>query len=159
MGWHMWGDSWFEEHGDDLYTAIRWIMNKWKKWGRIGSHGKEKWGSFRAHPYPYVGYSPLFELFYPGYVSYYRMQQWIFSSQIIWLDKYVLRYVFRWLGLSKLICRYQRYVFNAVIQTAVKKWPEIEDELLSDLELYEWLSPGIWGKLDAKIKYKYWREL
>lgn len=43
---HMWGDTWFEKNGNDLDVAINYIMSTWTTYGRIGTHGKEKYGCY-----------------------------------------------------------------------------------------------------------------
>lgn len=42
---HYWGDEWFKEHGNELYTAIDEIEHEMRKY-RIGINGKEKWGCY-----------------------------------------------------------------------------------------------------------------
>jgi hypothetical protein len=49
-----------------LNDAIWYIMDTWRIYGRIGSHGKEKWSQFRDYPYFWDG--GVWSLFYPGYV-------------------------------------------------------------------------------------------
>lgn len=43
---HYWGDDWFKEHGDNLYSAINAVEKRIRKWARMGVCGKEKWGCF-----------------------------------------------------------------------------------------------------------------
>jgi hypothetical protein len=148
---HHWGDEWFEKYGDDLYTAIEFCRTNWKRYARLGCHGKEKYGTFRHHLYPFYGQWPIHELVKPAYVSY-RWPRWLMFIEHTYLSKLV-----KYTGIRWLIIRWQRYVFNAVLQTAVKRWPHIEDELLADVDDYSWITPGIWGPLDGKkIKSRYW---
>ena len=43
---HYWGDSWFQEHGENLYAAISYIEKNLRKY-HIGVYGKEKYGCYR----------------------------------------------------------------------------------------------------------------
>lgn len=158
---HIWGDAWFEKNGKDLDKAIIYCMTTWKKYGRIGSHGKEKYGTFRDHPYFFTGYNPLHDIFYPGHVAY--RWKWIFGETI---GKYIVELDFklgdiiRFLKLHKLVQLYQGLVYNYAIQQACKKYPEIIDEIVADLEGYELVKPGIFGKIDGiEIHNKYWKTL
>ena len=146
---HYWGDSWFQKHGNDHGKAIRYIMNTWRRYGRIGSHGKEKYGTFRDHAYFYRGWWAIHELVKPGYVSH----RWPKFYKIdLFLGKIV-----RFLRLYKPIQWWQFQVYNYAIQRACKKYPEIIDELVADLDYCELVKPGIFGKIDGKtIHDKYW---
>lgn len=43
---HEWGDQWFKEHGDHLYSAIDALEERIRKWALMPVCGKEKWGCF-----------------------------------------------------------------------------------------------------------------
>lgn len=155
MPHHIWGDSWFEKYGNDLDKAISFCITNWERWGRIGSHGKEKYGNFRHHIYLFYGELPLWELCYPGYVSY---RNW--PKPLLYLDRYLFKYVFRYLGLGRLIRWYQSQVYNIVIQIACRRWPDIIDELVADSDMAGAIRPGLFGKVDGKaIHDKYWTKL
>ena len=147
---HMWGDEWFEQHGDKLGKAINYCMGFWRRWGRIGSHGKEKYGTFRDHPYFWDG--GIHTLIYPGYV-------WIrYSFLYFKVDRYLTQPFTKYTGLHKLGLWYQSQVYNYAIQKVCKKYPEIVDEIVSSLDGYEYVKPGIFGKIDGrKIHKKYWK--
>lgn len=150
---HYWGDEWFQKNGNEFSKAIDWCMDNWERWGRIGSHGKEKYGTFRHHPYFYTGWWPIHELLRPGYVAY-RGPRWLCR-----LETEIIQPLVKYSGLVWVIRKYQHYVYNAVVQRALKKWPKFFDELIEDSE-FELLKPGIWGPIDgAKIKSKYWVEI
>lgn len=147
---HYWGDEWFKENGEEFSKAIHWCMDNWKRWGRIGSHGKEKFGTFRHHPCFYSGWWPIHELFKPGYVAYW-WPKWFYKIEINILQPIVKYSLFPWI-----MRKWQHYVYNAVVQRALKKWPQFFDELIEDSE-FELLKPGIWGPVDGpKIKGEYW---
>jgi hypothetical protein len=145
---HQWGDTWFEEHGDKLDIAISYIMRTWKTYGRIGTHGKEKYGTFRDHPYFWDG--GLHSLLYPGYV-------WIKWPLLYNFDWHVTKPFTKYTGLHKLGLWYQKQVYNFAIQRMCKIYPEITDELVSSLDGIEFVKPGIFGNVCGKtIHDKYW---
>ena len=146
---HEWGDEWFEKNGDDLYKAINYCIKTWRRYGRIGSFGKEKWGAFRDHIYFWDG--TFTGLVFPGYVR-------IMWSKFYWnIDEPILKPIFRFLLVTKLFHWYQKQVYNFAIQKMCKKCPDIVDELVSDLEGYKMVKPGIFGKIDGTETHnKYW---
>lgn len=149
---HYWGDEWFKKNGNDLYESIDYCIRFWRKYGRIGSHGKEKYGTFRDHPYFWN--CSLTGLIYPGYVR--IMWPWFYWN----VDNKILTPVFKFIKLHKVIWWYQGVVYNYAIQKMCKKYPNIIDELVSDLEGYKNVKPGIFGKIDGEeIHKKYWRVL
>lgn len=157
---HYWGDKWFQKNGKDLDEAISYCMKTWRTWGRIGTHGKEKYGTFRDHAYFFSCRNPLHDLFYPGHVAFRwnRTFNEKISGYIVKLD-FLLGDIIRFLRLYKLIHWYQAQVYNYAIQQACKKYPNIVDELVSDLDGYELVKPGIFGKIDGvKIHKKYWKD-
>jgi hypothetical protein len=145
---HEWGDKWFEKNGESLYEAISYCMRFWKRWGRIGSHGKEKWGTFRDHTYFWNG--GIHGLLYPGYVR-------IVFPTLYRFDLYCTMPFMRFTRITKLVWWWQSQVYNYAIQKMCKKYPNIIDELVSDLEGYKMIKPGIFGKVDGvTIHNKYW---
>jgi hypothetical protein len=153
MPYHEWEDDWFEKNGDDLNRAINYCCTTWRKYGRIGNHGKEKYGTFRDQLYPYTAEWPIHELVKPGHV-YYRWTKWMMKVEIK-LGKAV-----RLLRLHRPIQLYQRTVYNYAVQQACKKYPNIIDELVSDLDGYIWVKPGIFGPINGiEIHNKYWKRI
>lgn len=152
MPHHRWGDDWFEKNGDDLYNAISYCMDFWKRWGRIGSHGKEKYGSFRDHPDFWDG--GIHSLLYPGYV-------WVkFPFLYFKIDWYIIKPFTKYTGIHKLGLWYQSQVYNYAIQKMCKKYPNIIDELVAGLDGYEMVKPGIFGSINGvSIHGKYWTEV
>jgi hypothetical protein len=147
---HHWGDAWFEANGNDLYSAISFIMKTWKRYGRIGSRGKEKWGNFQDYPTFWDG--GIHELIYPGYV--YIQRPFIYFK----LDRYIIKPFTKYTGLHRLGLWYQFQVYNYVIQRACKKYPNLVDELVSDLDCYELVKPGIFGNVcGMTIHSKHWK--
>lgn len=149
---HEWGDDWFTKYGDQLNKAISYIMKTWKRYGRIGSHGKEKYGTFRDYPYFWDG--GIWSLFYPGYVWIKPGWRFIYYK----VDRYVTRPFTKYSGLHRLGLWYQGQVYNYAVQKMCKKYPEITDELVADLELYHLVRPGLFGPIcGTTIHKKYWK--
>lgn len=82
MSSHEWGDKDFDWNA--LGESITYCMRFWKKWGRIGSHGKEKYGTFRHHVYFWD--CTIWGLFWPGWV-------WIGNGFWYYLYFYFDRYI------------------------------------------------------------------
>jgi hypothetical protein len=127
-------------------------MDTWRVYGRIGSHGKEKYGTFRDHPYFWDG--GLHHLIWPGYV--YIQNRFIAYK----LDRYVIQPITKYTGLHKLGLLWQATVYNYAIQKMCKKYPEIVDELVSHLDGYQMVKLGIFGKIcGTTIHNRTWTRL
>ena len=142
---HCWGDEWFEKHGPDLWKAINYCINFWRRWGRIGSHGKEKYGTFRHHAQLWDG--GLHTLIWPGYVR-------IVNGFIYWyLDQYLVKPFTKYTGLHRLGLQWQRFIYNYAIQKMCKQYPDIVDELVMDADWPEYIKGAVDGKT---IHDRYW---
>jgi hypothetical protein len=147
MPYHEWGDDW--EHWQDLNDAIYECMVYWKKWGRIGSWGKEKWGCFRHEVGFYEGDWGIHELVKPGHAFY----RW--PKKLIKYDRFIGSCINR-IGIGYLIRKWQHYIYNRGIQRVCAKYPHIVDELVSDSSYPELIK----GKVDGlAIHNKYWTQL
>jgi len=61
------------------------------------------------------------------------------------------------IGLIKLVHKFQAFGYNKTFQIACKKWPNIIDELISDIDGYKMIKPCKWGNIDGQIIHdKYW---
>lgn len=146
---HQWNDAWFEKHGDKLDESISYIIRTWKRYGRIGSHGKEKYGTFRDHPYFWN--CSVHNLIWPGYVR-------IMNKTLYKLDRILFQPLFYYTGIGYLFYRWQCLVYNYAVQKMCKKYPEITDEIVADLDGYELVKPGIFGPVcGTTIHKKYWK--
>jgi len=151
---HDWGDDWFEKHGNDLNHAIRYCTEFWRRWGRIGSHGKEKYGTFRDHPFFWDG--GITNLFWPGYV--YIQRGWHFIN--FKLDRYIIKPFTKHTRLLNIGRWWQRQVYNYAVQKMCKAHPDIIDEIVADLEAYRMVRPGIFGPIDGTVIHnKHWTKL
>lgn len=155
MPFHYWGDDWFKENGCDLDEAIHYCCKIWRKYGRIGTSGKEKFGTFRDQITLWDG--GLWFLFFPGY-HWIKPGFWHFVY--FYVDRFFMRLFTKYTGLHFLGLKYQAFVYNYAVQRVCKKYPKIIDEIVSDLDGYEMVKPGIFGKIDGKkIHDKYWRRI
>ena len=58
----------------------------------------------------------------------------------------------------KRYCNKRKEAYNKVFQLACKKWPHLVDELISDIDGWEWVKPCRWGDTDGtEIHRKYWK--
>lgn len=150
---HIWGDEFFKQHGNKLDESISYIMKTWKRYGRIGTHGKEKYGKFRDHTYFWDG--GIWSLAYPGYV-WIKPGFWHFIHFKV--DWYIVQPFTKHSGLLRLGHWYQGQVYNYAVQKMCKKYPEITDELVADLDGYEMVRPGVFGPVcGTTIHKKYWK--
>ena len=153
MPYHDWSDRSFDWKA--LHESIKYCMKTWLKYGRIGSHGKEKYGTFRDHTYFWDG--GLWSLIRPGYVS---IGGPVLCFIYFKLDRYITKPFTKITGLRKLGYWYQSQVYNYAVQKMCKKYPHITDELVADLGRYELIKPGIFGKIDGEVIHnKYWKRI
>lgn len=60
----------------------------------------------------------------------------------------------------KRYCQRRKDAYNKVFQLACKKWPNVVDELIADVDGWKWIKPCKWGDADGEaIHYKYWKTL
>lgn len=150
MVYHDWSEKDFD--WKSLHNAINYCIKFWRVYGRIGSHGKEKYGTFRDHVYFWDG--GIWSLIRPGYCS---IGGPVLSFIYFKLDKYITKPFTRYTGLRKLGFLYQRFIYNYAIQKVCKRYPHIVDEIVSDLDNYNMIKPGIFGNICGKtIHEKYW---
>jgi hypothetical protein len=147
---HHWGDDWFKKHGMELNNAMRACEDVFRIF-RIGTHGKEKWGCYRDHVYFWDG--GIHTLIWPGYVR-------IVSSFLYWkVDELFLKKLTYYTGILYVGQKIQFAAYNYAFQRACKKYPNVIDELVSEIDYPELVKPGFFGKVDGRaIQKKYWSE-
>lgn len=60
----------------------------------------------------------------------------------------------------KRYCQRRKDAYNKVFQLACKKWPNVVDELIVDVDGWEWIKPCKWGDVDGRaIHDKYWKKI
>jgi len=162
---HYWGDEWFKKNGNDLYTAIAFIEKRLRKHGMF-VYGKEKWGCYRDD-FIHLWDGSIGDIVIGHRLSYYTWYEKLFhhiDTHLIPYKKTKLGWLYaglsdfnRVIGLVKLVQKWQAYQYNKTFQLACKKWPNITDELISDLDGYAMIKPCKWGDVDGeKIHNKYW---
>ena len=63
-------------------------------------------------------------------------------------------------GFYKRYCQRRKEAYNKVFQLACKKWPNVVDELIVDIDGWEWIKPCKWGDVDGEaIHDKYWKKI
>lgn len=63
-------------------------------------------------------------------------------------------------GILKRVQDWQVDKYNMVFQEACKKWPNIIDELIADIDGYKMIKPGKYGLIDGEeIHKKYWIDM
>lgn len=151
MTHHIWGDAW--ENWEDLYEAIQFIENYWKKYGRICVVGcKEKYGTFRDHSSFWDG--TLYGLYMRGWY-YYRWPKFCYK-----IDHKIIKRITHYTGILKLSHKWQAYIYNRGIHLALIRWPKVKDEILQDIQRYDLIKPGPGIDVGGKeLKERYWISL
>lgn len=145
---HKWGDD-FDWEG--LGDAIRIASTFMRRWGRIGVHSKEKYGTARLSTYFYCG--GLHSLIYPGYVSSQWRGKWRGLGDKLWsLDCLVLSKFTNKIGLVKLIQWWQVKVYNWGYQKALKKYPELAVEIVCAADQPHMIAE--WHQIMAPLWFK-----
>jgi hypothetical protein len=142
MTHHDWSDETFD--WKSLYAAED-LIRKVCKFGNIGLHIKEKYGTLRCTPYFFDG--SLHSLLYPAYV-YSQFPQWLWRFDIYYITPFL-----QWLRLPKLTFWLQIPFYTLAFYIAMKKYPHIKDEICSDIDGYEFVIGG------KEIHKKYWRTI
>ena len=123
--------SWYDEEDDfdfgRLNEAGFFIHKYCIKRARLYIHWKEKYGTLR---YEYInsclfGFWPIHHIFKPACLRY-QWTKWVMNIDI------VLGRLLEFIGVAPLVRRYQLYIFRKALFAAVKKYPDMEDEILSD---------------------------
>ena len=142
MTFHYWGDDW--TGWKDLHIAIDYIQTELYKARICVCNCKEKYGSFRDYSEFWDG--RLLGLIHPGYYGRLMYKhEWFY-----YIDKYICEPFFKYTGIKWLVLKYQHHVYNRTILNAITKWPNVKDELLSDLMHYDLI------KWDHNLESKYW---
>jgi hypothetical protein len=100
---HIWGDDWFEAHGDELYDAMQFIQEDLYKYSRCRLICKEKYGTIR---YEWL-LPPYGALFYRNKVHRWWLNSWLY---------------YKWTAYGYKCLR--RAVYKAIL-----KWPHLYHEI------------------------------
>jgi hypothetical protein len=118
MPYHDWSEQDFD--WKSLYSAIDEITDFMKRYGRIGVHSKEKYGTARWSLYFFTGH--FHDLTHPGHV-YSRYPQWLWVFDVRYRPLRFLQFPIQW---------YQSLITKIAFVKACKKYPHIIKEILSD---------------------------
>ncbi len=167
---HYWGDEWFQQYGDQLYEAIELLGRRMRKWAKVGVCKKEKWGAMRTDFLTFWD-GGLSQIFF-GYGCWWG-GSWI-EKFVHFIDHSLIPYKktkYGWLrvgladfngliGLRKLVNKWQVRMINKAFQVTCREYPDIIDELVSDVDCYNCIKPCKWGDVDGEaIHRKYWKSL
>jgi len=126
--YHEWGSEF--KYFEDVENVASEIGDYCCKWGRIPvRQTKEKYGTVRV--YSGWGIENLFWFVKPNYCFY----QW--SQKIRSFDNAIFGIFF--MLLRKPIFAWQRFIYNKAYQMAVKKYPHIREEILTDADWPEYI--------------------
>jgi hypothetical protein len=118
MPFHDWSDQNFD--WKSLYSAIEEATEIMEKFGRIGVHSKEKYGTARWSLYLFTGH--LHELTHPGYV-FCQYPKWLWRFDVEYRPLRFLIHPIRWWQK-----RVVQYAFNYICN----RYPHIVEELVMD---------------------------
>lgn len=116
---HSWGDKDFDWKALD--DAGRDLEKFCRRYGRLGLHVKEKYGTLRAYTH-FCSYPILHSLVYPGYV-FNQFPKWLWN-----LDCSYLSPCLEW-ALPH-IQKYQSFIYRKGYEKIVKKYPHIKKEII-----------------------------
>lgn len=141
MSYHLWGDDW--EHWNDLYKAETWIRKYVKRHSLCRIISKEKYGSIRFE-YLLPPYTSLMRRSFGIYAPWKKTTRWGSYRPCLWCWEQSL--------VNRLWCKLGWWTTKRAVLKAVKKWPYLKDELLSDIASDEKL-------MGKKIHDQYWTRL
>jgi len=139
MTFHHWGEETFD--WDSLYKAECYISSFCKRWGKLGGQSKEKHGTLRF--YANFGSLNLHTLIYPGYV-YSQFPKWLWRIDILYISRFLQK-----IGLNKLFIKWQVFIYRSAYIKACKKWPNIQPEILCNMDYPELLPKTMYKKTET----------
>ena len=128
---HEWGETGVDWRG--INDAAEFIGEYCRKWGRIGTSSKEKYGTVRV--YTDIGYISLHSLVYPGRVHN-NFPSWLWNLDIDYIGP-ALNKIF-----GRLFIRWQERVYYKAYKKAIYKWPHLRAEILVCADHLDLLSDG-----------------
>ena len=119
MPYHCWGDEDFD--WDSLYKAERELYHIMTRYGRIGVHSKEKYGTLRFSLYFCDG--TLHSLTHPGYVRS-RYPKWLWTFDVTHEPLKII---------TPIINFWQKLVLQCAFTAVCTKYPHIRKEIINDV--------------------------
>lgn len=131
MKCHIYGDKDFDWNA--LHQAEDYLNRRCRQFGRVGIWTKEKYGTLRVSTTcAFFSCWPIHNLVKPGHACY-RWPRWV-MKYIDWPLGDVLEFI----GVSRLVRKYQLAVLKHFWKKAAKKWPSVAEEILCE---YDWCFP------------------
>lgn len=126
---HSWDDKDVDWKG--INAAADYIGEFCRKWGRLGGQSKEKYGTVRF----YVNFRTisLHSIFLPGYYHYAWFPKWLIKLDLYYISP-ILNTLF-----GRIVFEYQHRIYNLAYTRALKKWPHLQGEILTDVHYPEYL--------------------
>jgi hypothetical protein len=120
---HNWGDENVDWEG--ISDAASYIGCRLIREGRVPvTCIKEKYGTVRV--YCGFGWHSLLSITHPNYCHYGPYPEWLMHLDIYYLSKIISRLPF--------VRSYHRFTYRRVYAAAVKKWPHLREEILTDAD-------------------------
>lgn len=129
MAQHMWGDEDFDWAG--LNDAIDYIVKRLRRWRIPVRDSKEKYGTARI--YLSLGWSSLHDMTHPGHCA--RRYKWDW----VWRLSCKSWGAWWWRPIMAVSGRIHATVYRAAYAGAVKRWPHLAAEILSNADYCELL--------------------
>lgn len=130
--WGNWPDEMFSKVGDAAYE----IGTFCRRWGRLAvTDSKEKYGTVRV--YLMFGCRDLHGFFYPGYV-YIGYPRWLFKLVGKNVGWHIMTFPF-FRPVQSLVFHWQKFIYRLAYKRALKKFPEIKEEILCCADFDEFL--------------------
>ena len=117
---HDWSEEGFDWKGLD--RAISMIADFCRRWGRIGAHAKEKYGTARVYVSFWDG--TLHGLIYPG-CAYSQFPQWLWVFDLTWIRRFT-----RLTKIHRIVHWWQKRVYGWAYLRALKRFPRLHLEIL-----------------------------
>lgn len=81
------------------------------------------------------------------------------NEKAVWMKVGLVNFS-RLIGLTKLVNKWQARQLNKAFQITCKEYPDVIDELISEVDCYQCIKPCKWGDVDGEaIHNKYWTTL
>lgn len=127
---HIWGDEDFDWKALD--EAAEYLSKNVRRWARLGIWTKEKYGTLRVSTTCayFTEYDFLHRWVKPGH-AWYQWPKWV-RQYIDWPFGKVMK----WMGVVRLLQKWQHLVLKFFWKRAAKKWPHISEEILDEYSFY-----------------------
>lgn len=126
------------ENDSDLGHAAAYIGKILARYGRIRvAQTKVKFGSIRV--YMSFGWDSLLTLTHPRWSHYGPYPEWLKNFDIMYISK-----ALPWT--NPVVIPYQRWIYRLAYKAALKRWPNLQDEIIDSAD-YSELLQDLKGKI------------